>query len=57
MTEFPTWSGPDSQLSALPFSETALLTPLTMIIKSMLSNDEDRRWIAVLMSARVPSPK
>lgn len=57
MTEFPTWSGPDSQLSALLFSETALLTPLTMIIKSMLSNDEDRRWIAVLMSARVPSPK
>jgi hypothetical protein len=57
MTEVPTWSGPDPQISALLFSETALLIPLTMIIKSILSNDEDRRWNAVLMSARVPSQK
>ena len=57
MTEVPTWSGPDPQISALLFSETALLTPLTMIIKSILSNDEDPRWNAVLMSARIPSQK
>ena len=34
-----------------------LSAPLTMIIKIVLADYEDTRWIAVLMSTHVPSPK